>query len=88
MVEASQSGKASASDALALHNLTIISDTTASDENAAKSRVATASAVKSAQDLIQLGGRTNVKAAERIVTKAAEASHLPREVIVQRVTGK
>ncbi|MFA5770635.1 MAG: hypothetical protein WC894_04040 [Patescibacteria group bacterium] len=78
----------SASDALDLHNLTIISDVKVSDENAAKSRLATASAVKSAQDLIKLGGRTNVKAAERIVTKAAEASNLPRKVIVHRVTGK
>ncbi|KKP86518.1 MAG: hypothetical protein UR89_C0021G0020 [Candidatus Roizmanbacteria bacterium GW2011_GWA2_35_8] len=52
MVEASQLGKASASDALKLRNLTILSDVKASDEN------------------------------------AAEASHLPREVIVKRVTGK
>ena len=88
MVEASQLGKASASDALKLHNLTIISDVRVSDENAAQSRKATAGAVSSAQDLIQLGGRANVKAAEKIVTKAAEASHLPREVIVKRVTGK
>jgi len=79
---------ASASDALRLHNLTILSDVKASDENAAESRKATAGAVSSAQDLIQLGGRSNVKAAEKIVTKAAEASHLPREVIVKRVTGK